>query len=136
MESILSGLADYIPHCIKAYTSPLIFNNGDLGGRDDSPISGLSPWIFSEDFFLCHRGYCQVCETSETVFVAICARSSYKMPGLFRNMIYWTETPNCNKFQVSGSHHIMRQDSCPRYCQVLPNASGTIRTSHSDANSN
>ena len=53
-----------------------------LRGRGEVIDFGTFPPDIFRGLFLCHRGYCQVCETSEIAFVAICVRSSYKMPGL------------------------------------------------------
>ena len=81
--SVLSDLVDWIPRYIRIiYTSPLTYNNCEIKGAWWFLDFGTFPPDIFRGLFLCHRGYCHVCETSEIAFVAICVRSSYKMPGL------------------------------------------------------
>ena len=79
--SVVSGVANCIPRYIRTYLHFSIQQWGNEGGGVIPRFQDFPPSYFLRTF-LCHREYCQVFETSEIAFVAICGRSSYKMPGL------------------------------------------------------
>ena len=81
MISVVSGVANCIPRYIRTYLQFSIQQWGNEGGGVIARFQDFPPVIFL-GLFLCHREYCQVFEKSEIAFVAICGRSSYKMPGL------------------------------------------------------